>query len=354
MSVRSDVSALGRRGTSRRPTIKDIAALTGLSKATVSRAINGRDRISPATRERVLATLDAIGYTPSHAATSLSTGRTRLLGLMIGANRNPTALSAMQGALMAATAAQYGVIVYITEKETEHDVVYTQLLAGNSVDGAIHLFPRKEDESVVRKMHERGLPVIVIEPQAPMAGIPTVQSDAFDDGYISTRHLVHLGHRRIALCADVPGWGVQDRYIDGYFAALDEAGIPRDPNLTVAAGWTHDAGYLAASQWLDLPDAPTGMCFCCDTAALGALSAARDRNIRLPEDLSIVGYDDSDVGQWVNPSLTTLRGRRSGLVQRACELLVALIDGQARPVQEVVVRTDLVVRGSTGPAPNYH
>jgi LacI family transcriptional regulator len=170
--VPSDASARRGRSSSQGPTIKDIAEQTGLSKATVSRAINGRDRISPSTRERVLMALDELGYMPSHAATSLSTGRTGLLGLMIGANRNPTALSAMQGALTAAVAAQYGVIVYITEKETEHDAVYTGVLASRGVDGALHLFPGKGDERYVRKMHDRGLPIVVIEPQAPMTGLP--------------------------------------------------------------------------------------------------------------------------------------------------------------------------------------
>jgi LacI family transcriptional regulator len=338
-------------GSGRRPTISDVATLMGLSKATVSRAMNGRSRVSEETRARVLATLDEIGYTRSHAATSLSTGRTGLLGLVIGANRNPTALSTMQGLMGAAASAGYGVVVYISLSDAEHGSIYADHLRSQAVDGVIHLFPRAADGPTIRQLQRRGTPVVVIDPQVSMAGVATVWSDSFDDGYISTRHLLELGHTRIALCADAAGWGRQHRYADGYRSALQAAGIDADPALVEEIGWTHAAGYQATSAWLELERPPTAICYCCDTAALGGMSAARDHGLQLPQDLAIVGYDDTDVAGWVTPSLTTLKNRRADLAREACALLVALLaaefDGDEREV-----KTTLAVRASSSLGPS--
>jgi LacI family transcriptional regulator len=329
-----------------RPTISDVAALMGVSKSTVSRALNGRSRVSHETRARVLATLEEIGYAPSHAAISLSTGRTGLLGLVIGANRNPTALSAMQGAMTAAAPGGYGVVVYISSSDEEHESIYRNQLGSQAVDGVIHLFPRATDEPIIRRLQRRGTPVVIIDPQVRMADVPTIWSDSFNDGYICTRHLLKQGHSRIALCADVPGWGRQDRYADGYLFALKEAGIAVDPDLIARTGWAHAAGYQATSAWLDQARPPTAICYCCDTAALGGMSAARDRGLQLPRDLAIVGYDDTEVALWVTPSLTTLKDRRSDLARKACEMLIAHLS-KAADAEEREVATTLAVRASS-------
>ena len=223
----SDAQHPAARRDRRRPTISDVAALTGLSKATVSRALNDRDRVSAATRARVLATLEEIGYLRSHAAASLSTGRTGLLGLVIGANRNPTVLSAMHGALSAA--GDYDVAVYVSETDERHDTIYGRLLASRAVDGVVHLFPGVTDEPFVRSLQRRGVPVVVVEPQAPFAEVSTVWPDSFHDGYISTAHLLEGGHSRIAICGDVPGWGRERRYVEGYRRALADASDSRRP-----------------------------------------------------------------------------------------------------------------------------
>ncbi|HZS91735.1 MAG TPA: LacI family DNA-binding transcriptional regulator [Chloroflexota bacterium] len=341
----------GGKGTRRQHlTITDIATLTGLSKATVSRAINDRKRVSPETRARVLAVLDDVGYVRNRAATSLSTGRTGLIGLMIGENRDPLASTVMQGALAAAGPAGYGVVVYITAHEREHEAIYTEMAARGGIDGALLLFPARHDAPLARRIAERGLPLVLIEPQMAIPGLPTVRPDVYDDGYRCTRYLLELGHRRIGLCADASDWGITEPYIEGYRAALAEAGIPFDPNLALAAGWTYAAGYQTAMRWLQLPDPPTSMCFCCDAAALGAIAAARERGVPVPGGLSVIGYDDAEIAQWITPALTTPCKRRFALVQRACELLLDLIGGAEPPVQPVLLKTDLIVRQSTAQA----
>ena len=262
-----------------------------------------------------MVTLEDTGYIRSHAATSLSTGRTGLLGLVIGANRNPTVLSAIHGALSMGSG--HELVIYVSETDDGHDTIYRRLRASRAVDGVVHLFPRLADEPTIRALQRAGVPVVLVEPQAPVDGASMVWPDSYHDGYVSTAHLVALGHTRIAICADTPGWGRERRYVEGYRDALADASIDDDAELIAQTGWTHDAGYEATSRWLAFDDPPTAACYCCDTAAFGAMACARDRRLRLPEDLAIVGYDDTEVASWVVPALTALRDRRTALVAEA-------------------------------------
>jgi LacI family transcriptional regulator len=341
----SDDAHPAARGDRRRPTITDVAALTGLSKATVSRALNDRDRVSAATRARVLATLEEIGYIRSHAAASLSTGRTGLLGLVVGANRNPTVLSAVHGALSAA--GEYGVVVYVSETDAGHDTIYRRLLASRAVDGVVHLFPRATDEPMVRSLQRGGVPVVAVEPEAPFDDVSTVWPDSFDDGYVSTEHLVAQGHTRIAICADTPDWGREREYVAGYLRALADNSVDVDGALIAEAGWDHAAGYEATALWLALADPPTAACYCCDTAAFGAIACARDSDLRVPDDLAVVGYDDTEVASWVAPALTTLRARRTNLVAEAFTVLTGVLDGAIAAPVERTVGSELVIRESS-------
>lgn len=329
-----------------RVSIHDIAALTGLSIATVSRAINNRDRIAPQTRARVLAALETVGYAPSRAATSLSTGRSGLIGLMLGELRDPVALEVMHGALATAVQAAYGVVTYMTTEDHENGAIYADVAARGSVDGVLWLFPDRSDLEFIVRLQARGIPLVLIEPEVAAPGVPTVYADAFDDGYRCTRYLLDLGHRRIALCADALDWGLEGRFLDGYHAALTDADVPIDPHLGIMAGWSFEAGYDAAAAWLRLLDPPTAMCFWCDMAALGGMAAARELGVTIPDDLSVIGYDDTQLTAWVKPALTTLRERRRGLTRVACALLLALIKGEVPPREPVLVKTALIERGS--------
>lgn len=329
--------------------IADIAARTGLSTATVSRAMNGQPRISAATRARVLAVLDEMGYVPSGLAASLRTGQTGQLGLIINTPDDPTRLAAMQGAFHAARQAQYGMAVYMIGDEGDRTRTYSGTLARGWVDGALLLWPSRADEPFVRRLLTAGLPMVLIEPETAIPGIPAVYADAFDDGYQSTRYLLDLGHRRIAACGNPVDWGIEGRYLDGYRDALVTAGLPYDPALGVAAGWSYETGYATAMTWLRSPQPPTGLIFRVDMAALGAMAAARELGLAVPDDVSVIGGDDTQMTSWIKPALTTLRERRSGLTRAACALLLDLIAAREPPGEPILLPTDLVVRQSTAP-----
>ncbi len=330
--------------------MSDIAARTGLSTATVSRAMNGKRWVAEETRARVLAALAEAGYAPSGLAAGLRTGRTRLIGLMIGEPRDPTALAAMQGALEAAAPAQYGVVVYMTHDEREHERIYSEVLSRGWVDGALLLWPTHADRPLVRRIYEDGMPLVLIEPDVKVLGVPTVYADAYHGGYLSGEYLLGLGHRRIGVLAEPPNlWSLDLSYLDGIRSALSAAGVPLDAELTLLRGGAYEQGYEAARRWLRLPDPPTALCCCADMAAMGAIAAARELGLAVPDDLSVIGYDDTQMAQWMKPALTTLRDRRRGEAQAACALLLSLIDGAAPPTEPVLVQTDLAVRQSTAP-----
>jgi len=336
-----------------RPNIGDIAARVGLSSATVSRAINGKPRVSASTRARVLGVLEEMGYVPSGLAVGLRTGHTGFVGLMIGEPRDPTALATMQGALDATASTRYGVVVYMTRHPGEHDRIYSDVLARGWVDGALALWPLPADEPVIRRLHHAGFPLVLVEPEFAIHDVPSVYADAHDDGYRSTRHLLDLGHRRIAVCAEDPQvWPLDRGYPDGYRTALREAGVPLEPPLAVVAdpadGVSYDVGYAVATRWLRLAHPPTAMCFSSDRAATGAIAAARDLGLFVPDDLSVIGYDDTQMARWIKPTLTTPRERRHRLAQVACETLLGVIGGTAPPTAPLLVQTELAIRQSTG------
>lgn len=335
----------------RRPRIADIAARTGLSTATVSRALNDKPWVSARTRARVRAALDEVGYVPSRLAASLRTGRTGLVGLVIGEPRGPTELAAIQGAWAAAAPTRYSVVVYIPPAAEQQESASAAVLAPGWVDGVLLLYAKRSDEPLIRRLQHNGLPLVLIDPEVTVPDVPTVYPDYYNDGYQMTRYLVGCGHRRIGLCASDLGWGYDARYIDGYQAALVEAQIAPDPVLAIAEGASYEVGYETTRRWLGLAEPPTGLCFHSDMSAMGAIVAAREMGRRVPNDVSIMGFDDTQMARWMKPALTTPRERLLGLTRAATALLLDLIRGTAALGQPLFVQADLVVRESTGPAP---
>ena len=332
----------------RRLRIADIATRTGLSTATISRAINGKRWVSDDTRARVFAALEEVGYVPSGVAAGLRTGRTGLLGLMLGELRDPTALDAMQGALEAAASAKYGVVVYMTRDEQERSRMYSEGIGRGWVDGGLLLWPSYEDTPVVRRIYGGGMPLVLIEPEVEVPGVPSVHSDVFDTAYRSTKYLLNMGHRRIGVCAQRPSaWDIGRKYLAGYQAALDEVGVPFEPALAHYVGNGYEAGYESVTRLLNLSRPPTAVCCNSDTSALGAVAAARDLGRSVPEDLSVIGYDDSQMARLVRPTITTPHERFLGMARAACRLLLGILHGTEPRQEKLLIQTDIVARQST-------
>jgi LacI family transcriptional regulator len=334
----------------RRTTIRQIAAEAGVSIATVSRVLNGRDDVSDETRDLVSRIIRENGYTANRSARGLSAGRTGLVGILV-----PLVYPAYFAGILAGAAealSERGLQIVLSPTGGEHDREVTVLdrLHGLS-DGALIILPEESSDELERLL-DSGYRFVVLDPLMPLdERIPSVSAAHTSGADQAMRHLLDLGHRRIAQITGPRGWLATEDRRRGYRAALAAAGILPDPALEVEAVPEIAPGRDAAEQLLDLPQRPTAIFAFNDNIAIGAIQAAKARGLRVPEDLSIVGFDDVEYATIVTPALTTVRQPLAEMGRTGVSLLTRLLEGQRFETLHVELATRLVVRDSTAPAP---
>lgn len=312
-------------------TILDIARLAGVSKATVSRVLNQKPDVNPATREHILRIVEEHGFVSSITAAGLSRKRNRLLGSLVPSLSWPLIPDLMRGIGEVMGNTSYELILYsIAEVNHEKDRsdIIDRILGTRLASGLLAVFPGASREYLA-KLHSPDFPVVLIDDQGiPPEGTPWLSVDNHLGAYEATRHLLGLGHRRIAHIQGPLKYQVShDRY-QGYCDALHEAGIAPDPTLVQEGDFMPPTGRTSASVFFDLPaqKRPTAIFAASDYIAYGAIAAAQQRGLRVPEDLAVVGFDDNPSSAHMEPGLTTVRQPFYELGQRACEVLLALVD----------------------------
>src|SRR5215472_9390724 len=336
------------RPAGRRVTVRDIAAQTGVSIATVSRVLNGQDHVAPETRERVREAAERLragspgAPGPARAATGAVYLRcpyvlTDYFGLIVSAVAETLALHGRAVLLDAGTAAQQATVL-------------PSLPSRPGIAGAIVILPPEPGEQLAA-LRARGFPFVVVDPRTPVPrDIASVSAAHFAGARSMTGHLAALGHRRIGVIAGPHNWLAGEARLAGHVAALASAGVLPDPALTRLGEPTTQLGYRAAGELLDLPERPTALVCFNDKTAVGALAAAAERGLRVPGDLSVTGFDDIDLAQATSPMLTTVRQPLAEMGRMAVSLLVRLLSGHQVDALHVELATELVERGSTGPA----
>ncbi|MCC9306535.1 LacI family DNA-binding transcriptional regulator [Kitasatospora sp. RB6PN24] len=328
-------------------TLAEIAREAGVSAPTVSKVLNGRADVAPATRERVEELLRAHGYRrrrgTGHAAP--------LLELVFHELESPWAMEVIRG--VENVVREEGLSVVLSESSG-------RLSIGQSwVDGVLARRPTGVvlvlsglDPAQREQLTSRDIPFVVMDPAGdPGQEVPAVGATNWTGGLAATRHLLELGHRRIAVIAG-PGRMMCSRArVDGYRAALETAGVPFDPALVREGDFHHEAGYLAGLELLRGPDRPTAVFTGNDLQALGLYQAARELALRIPEDLSVVGFDDLPLARWVGPPLTTVRQPLTEMAEVATRMVLDLARGSRPSTLRVELATTLVERGSTAAAP---
>ena len=331
-------------------TLTSIAAEAGVSVSTVSKVLNGRTDVAPATRERIGLLLRRYGYQPG---STLGFGVVDLLlgaGLHLPwtARNSPWAERLIQGATEAAAEAGYSVVVNTVSSASEFHR-WLELAAVRGTYGALSVLhlPRGAE---LQQLTAAGIPVVVIDPaEEPGPDIRSVGTTNWQGGLTATRHLIELGHRRIAAIAGSAGlWSSQAR-LDGYRAAMLEAGLAVDDRLICRDNFTVTGGRRQAARLLALTDRPTAIVAANDNQAFGVLQALRDLGLRAPEDLSVVGFDDV-LATWAAPPLTTVRQPLAAMAATAFRMLRASGSGAAQ-AHHVELATTLVIRDSTAPPP---
>lgn len=328
-----------------------MARVAGVSVATVSRALRGLDRVSPETRERVLRVAQDLDYVASPTATSLASGRTRVVAVVAPFLTRwffATLVSAIEKTLRAR---EHHVILFDLEDDTyDQRLPLSQNMLWKRVDGVITLnIPMATEE--VELVDRLGLPLVAIG--TPVPGRACVRIDDAATMRTAVDHLAGLGHTRIGYIGAVPAnvahiQTPQDR-LTGFRAALADHGLPFHEEWVLGADWTAEAAARDSLELLSLPDRPTAIVAASDEMAIGVRESARALGLRIPEDLSVMGVDDYVLSGVLG--LTTVRQDVGAQGARAAELLLATLFDGDESTDEVVMPTELVVRESTGPAP---
>jgi LacI family transcriptional regulator len=326
-----------------RVTIRDVAEKAGVSVATVSKVINDRYGVAAGTNARVRAVIDELGYEASIAAQSLRNHRTNVIGILV-ADIEPFSAELLKGAAKAIRETGFELVVYSAGgRAADHvgwEARYLSRLSGTLIDGAILVTPTVVD------VHY-GAPIVAVDPHTGPSSLPTIDSDNLRGGQLATEHLLALGHRRIAMVAGRPDLQSAQLREGGYREALAVAGIPFDGELVQAGNYEPVLSAEAARRLLDRPDPPTAIFAANDTSAIATLDVAAERGLRVPEDLSVVGFDNIPESALCSPPLTTVEQSMGEMGRHAIDLLVRLIRGEDIERTHVTLDTELVLRSST-------
>jgi LacI family transcriptional regulator len=330
-----------------RVTIRQIADLAGVSIATVSRVVNGRGDVSDETRELVQRIVREHGYSVNRTARGLSAGRTGFVGVTVPKVAPVFFSSILSGAAEALYEQDMRIVLCPTEHEHDREVSLLDRLMHGTTDGALLVLPEETNEELENLLNH-GYRFVVVDPLQPLnARIPAVSAANSSGANQAVRHLLDLGHRRIGAITGPPGWLAPKERLEGYHAALASAGIMPDPALELPSDFQIGGGVEAAGRLLDAAEPPTAIFAFNDNLAIGAMQAASARGLRIPEDLSIVGFDDLEWAQLVAPALTTVRQPLEEMGRMAVSLLSRLIDNQSFEALHVELATRFIVRGST-------
>ena len=336
----------------RRPTIEDVARRAGVSKGAVSFALNGRPGVADATRDRILAAAEQIGWTPSHRARALAARRALAVGLVmarppetLGADPFfPSFIAGIEAAL--APLGQSLLLQMVGDREREADS-YRRLAADGRVDG-VFLTDLRVDDPRPAALAAVGLPAVLIAPFCTDPRLACVSVDDRPGIRAAVEHLVALGHRRIAHVAGPDEFvhGVSRR--EAWAGALRAAGLPGSPHVT--ADFSAAGGAAATAALLDLAEPPTAIVYANDLMAIAGTALAATRGVDVPGDLSVTGFDDTEVAAHLLPPLTTVRTDAFGWGRAAALRLMALVEGTPTSNPDLPPPR-LVVRSSTGPPP---
>ncbi|BDT69988.1 HTH-type transcriptional repressor CytR [Comamonadaceae bacterium OS-1] len=327
------------------PTLAEIATAAGVSTMTASRAINDQPGVSRSTRDAILKLAHNMGYVANRSAQKLSGGRSRVIGLLASDLGNAFTSSLVSGAVQAVAAAGNEVLIYSLLDRAQRPNDNVLQLLQQFTDGVIAILPYQF--GFVESLSAAQVPVVTIDQHTEHAEFPSIAADSYGGARSAMQHLAELGHRRIAfITGDERMNSARDRH-RAYDDAVAILGLERDPALVLPGDYSLGSGRAAAQQLLALPVRPTALFAANDLSAFGAMSVLQTAGLRVPQDMSVVGFDDLEAASLVHPGLTTVRQPINEMGRAAANTLLALIAGLNVATQQVSLPTELVVRAST-------
>jgi LacI family transcriptional regulator len=330
------------------PTIHDIARELEISASTVSRALNDNPRISLKTKEKIKAVADKLGYRPNTLASNLRNKKSNTIGIVVPLINRYFFSSVISGAEDVAFKAGYNVVISQSNDLAAKEISIVQSMFSNRVDGLIISIAMQTDTfdhlKLFRKKH---IPLVFFDRAVPEIETDKIVVDDFAGGFRVTQHLIDQGYKRIGHLA-----GPQNltTYLDrknGYIDALLKNGITYDESLIIVNTLTSDEGVPAIQQLMSLPNSPDAIFCGNDTTALSVMIYLRDKGIRIPEDVGIVGFSNEPFSKVVSPSISTIAQPGFEMGQKAAELIIRKIENKERTYQTIILPTELIIRESS-------
>jgi DNA-binding LacI/PurR family transcriptional regulator len=327
-------------------TIADVAKQAGVGMATVSRVLNGSPQVRDATRARVLSAIELLDYRPNPLARGLSRGRCQTLGVLVPFFTHASAVERLRGVVAALDESRYDLVLFNVESPVHRDQHLAAITGRDRADGLLVMsmpIPARD----LDRLTTAGIPVVLVDARGK--GVPAVVSDDVAGGRIATEHLLQLGHRAIAFIGDDPdnsfGFTSSAQREHGYAAALAEAGIVLRPELVRHGAHNSAVARELAEQLLDERELPTAVFASSDVQAMGVLAAAAARGLRVPDDLSVIGFDDVELSAYIG--LTTVHQALFESGRLGARLLLEAVAGEIPPAIEHALPLALVERTTT-------
>jgi LacI family transcriptional regulator len=326
----------------------EIAALAGVSKPTVSKVMNGQPGVAAATRERVERIIAERGYVRNGVARALSAGRVGSMHLVVKEVDSPYFVEIIKGVEEVLEDAGLSMVLTTTQEEARRQRRWMARVVEHGTDGVILVLPDEHAE-YLEQLRREGIPFAVVDDRGEsLPDVPSVGATNFAGGFAATEHLLSLGHRRIAVIGGPPHKSTRAR-LAGYHTALQEAGVASDPNLVQPGDFLAGGGYAATQALLRTSEPPTAIFAGSDLQAMGVYKALHGHGLRVPDDMSVVGFDDVPLSGLLAPALTTVRQPLREMGALATRMLLRIVAGETLESKRVELATALVVRGSCLP-----
>jgi LacI family transcriptional regulator len=330
-------------------TIYDVAQRAGVSFGTVSRVLNDSTHVAPGTRQRVLEAIQELGYVVNRQAQTLAAGgQSSMIGVLVPdftAGYNGQILNGIDTAL---SAKNRDMVLYTTHRVANRETSYITTMIRGSVAGLLMVLPINPAEEI-ESLVQQNFPFVLIDHQGMRHDYPSVGATNQKGSQDGTAFLIGLGHNRIGFITGIMSMGCSVERLEGYRATLQEHGIVYDPSLVIEGDFGQPSGFDCALALLDLPEPPTGIFCSNDLMAYGAIDAARSRGLRVPEDLSILGFDDLLASAQFRPPLTTIRQPLEEMGKAAVQMLLEMIESQNPLVSRLELPTELIIRDTCCP-----
>jgi len=333
-------------------TIKDVAKVANVSITTVSRVSNGSKGVSVKTRRRVLNAIKELGYSPSAMASGLKTRISKSIGIAVPDAMGDFYGEVINGIESMATENEYNLIISLNHHIIKEELAAVNFFKAKKVDGAI-LLTTSGDDDYVSSLIDEGYNIVLLDRDPHGLKVDTVKIDNFRGGHLATEYLLNLGHSAILFIQGVPYIDSSKERFNGYKRALKDNKIKFNPDFILSGDFLVDSGYLSVKKYLEKHGLNFTAIFTAnDQMAIGAIKALKDKGIIVPNEVSVVGFDDSYISPYVIPPLTTIKQQREEMGKVAAQLLldrIAYQDKKERTPRQIIIPVELVKRESAIP-----